>query len=485
MFNPRTILRIMGTLLFIAALMFAVCLGVALFYGEERLDYFIIPIAVSVGVGLLCRLVARGGASAISRRDGYLCVSLSWTLFAAVGVLPFIISGYEPRLAQAFFESMSGFTTTGATALDNIDQLPHSILLWRSLTHWLGGMGIVFFTLVILPGMGTGSLKLFSAESTGLKMEKLHPRVSTTARWLWAVYLFLPVSCTTAYYVAGMSLFDAVNHAFSTIATGGFSTHQDSIAWFHSTTIEGTVTVFMFLSGVNFTLIYMFFIKRRFKAVLRDSELRAYIAIVLGASATLAVILVVWRGFTPVDALRESLFYCTSLQTTTGFTTIDPAAWPPATWLLLMTVCFFGACSGSTSGGVKSVRILTAFKAVMGQFRSLIHPNAILPVRLNGNPVSSHVVHTVFAMIAAFIILAFFGTVAYLAMGMPLLDAFSCTLTMLTNAGPAFGHEMGPLSSWSQMNDAGLWLGSFLMLAGRLEIFSLLLPFVPAFWKDQ
>ena len=170
MFNPRTILRIMGTLLFIAALMFAVCLGVALFYGEERLDYFIIPIAVSVGVGLLCRLVARGGASAISRRDGYLCVSLSWTLFAAVGVLPFIISGYEPRLAQAFFESMSGFTTTGATALDNIDQLPHSILLWRSLTLWLGCMCIVFFTLVILPGMGTCSLKLFSAECSGLKM---------------------------------------------------------------------------------------------------------------------------------------------------------------------------------------------------------------------------------------------------------------------------------------------------------------------------
>ncbi len=485
MINAKIIFRVLGSLLLLEMLLLLSCLGVGVFYKETDYFTFGIPALVAGILGCGLHLIGRGGDNHMTRRDGYLSVSLSWITFSVVGALPFLISGYETRISAAFFETISGFTTTGATALDNIDFLPHSLLFWRSLIHWFGGLGIVFFTLAILPTMGTSGLKLFSAEATGLKIGKLHPRISTTARWLWGVYLFLTIACILAYHWGGMTLFDAVNHAFSTIATGGFSTHQASFAYFQSARLEIIAAVFMFISGINFTLLYLFFIKRRFKDVLRDGELRFYITLMLGAVVIISGTLLVQKGYSIEDAVRESFFNVTSFQSSTGFTSNDPMIWPAPTLLIILLLTAFGACAGSTTGGIKCIRVLTSYKLFVNEFRHILHPNAVLPLRLNRTTVTATVSHSVFAFLIAFTLILILGTLVYLFMGLAPLDAFSATLSLLSNAGPAFGHTLGPLDSWSQMSDGGLWAGSFLMLIGRLEIFSLLLPFVPVFWKDN
>ncbi len=485
MINAKIIFRVLGSLLLLEMLLLLSCLGVGVFYNETDYLTFGVPALVAALLGGGLHFVGRGGENHMTRRDGYLSVSLSWLTFSIVGALPFLVSGYETRISAAFFETISGFTTTGATALDNIDSLPHSLLFWRSLIHWFGGLGIVFFTLAILPTMGTSGLKLFSAEATGLKIGKLHPRISTTARWLWGVYLFLTVACTLAYHLGGMSVFDAINHAFSTIATGGFSTHQDSFAYFQSARLEMIAAVLMFISGINFTLLYLFFIKRRFKDVLRDGELRFYILLMLGAVVIIAGSLLIQNDYSLEAALRESFFNVTSIQSSTGFTSNDPSLWPAPTLLIIFLLTAFGACAGSTTGGIKCIRVLTSYKLFVNEFRHILHPNAVLPLRINRTTVTVTVSHSVFAFLIAFALLLILGTLVYLFMGLTPLDAFSATLSLLSNAGPAFGHTLGPLDSWAQMSDSGLWLGSFLMLIWRLEIFSLLLPFVPAFWKDN
>ncbi len=485
MINFKMILRVLGSLLFLEGLLLLACLGVGIYYNEQDHLTFGLPAAITIILGLLFHSIGRRGENHMSRRDGYLSVSLSWVMFSVAGALPFIVSGYEPRLSAAFFETMSGFTTTGATALDNIDSLPHSLLFWRSLTHWFGGLGIVFFTLAILPTMGTSGLKLFSAEATGLKIGKLHPRISTTARWLWGVYLFLTVSCALAYHFGGMTIFDAINHAFSTVATGGFSTHQASFAFFDSARLEVIAAIFMFISGINFTLLYLFFIKGRFRDVLRDGELRCYIAIMVGAAVIIAGSLFFCQDYAWDGALREGFFNVTSIQSSTGFTSNDPTLWPRPTWLILILLSVCGACAGSTTGGVKCIRVLTSFKLFINEFRHILHPNAVIPLRLNRTTVTASVSFSVFSFLTAFLFMLILGTFAYLLMGFSPMDACTATISLLSNAGPAFGHTLGPLDSWAQMPDTGLWLGSFLMLAGRLEIFSLLLPFIPAFWRDN
>lgn len=485
MINVKIIYKVLGSLLILEAILFSACLVLGVGYGERQPGVFGIPAALSLILGLLFKVLGNNGDNHMSRRDGYLCVSLAWLIFSAVGMLPFLLGGYETRIAVAFFESMSGFTTTGATALNNIDALPHSILFWRSLMHWFGGMGIVFFTIAILPTMGTGDLKLFSAEATGLKLGKLHPRISTTARWIWGVYLFLTAACGLAYYLGGMNVFDAVNHAFSTVATGGFSTHQSSFAYFSSPRLEAIAAVFMFLSGINFTLLYLLLVKGRFKSVFRDGEFRCYVFILVGATLVIAATLVASSGYDVLQALRLSFFNVSSLQSSTGLTSNDTMMWPHFTWIILILLTVCGSCAGSTSGGIKCIRIYTCYRLFVNEFRHILHPNAVLPLRLNQTTVTASVSHTVFAFFIAYVFLMLAGAILFLLMGFPLLDSFSISISSLSNTGPAFGHSVGPLDSWSAMPDAALWLSSFLMLAGRLEIFSLLLPFAPAFWRDN
>lgn len=486
MFNKKIIFRVLGSLLLIEAALLAVCVLVGLAYHENVLGTFGLPIGASLALALLLKGLGHGADNTMSRRDGYLTVTLSWVIFSIVGAIPILLGGHEPRFSAVFFESMSGFTTTGATVLNGIDALPRSLLVWRSLMHWFGGLGIVFFTLAILPSMGSGGdLKLFSAEATGLKMDKLHPRIGTTARWLWGVYLFLTVACATAYYLGGMSFFDAVNHAFSTIATGGFSTHQASFAYFNSPLLEVTASIFMLLSGINFTLVYLLIIKGRYGSVWRDSELRCFIAIIVTAVLAITVMLVASGRHPWLEALRLSFFNVISLQSSTGLTSNDIALWPQETWVILILITAIGSCAGSTAGGIKCVRILTCIKIFIGEFRRALHPAAVLPVRLNGVAIAPGVFRSVFAFLVAYVVILLSSAFILLLMGLPLLDAFGITVTLLSNAGPTFGHQFTPLDTFSALPDGALWLGSFLMLAGRLEIFSVLLPLAPSFWHDN
>ena len=486
MLHIPIIYKVLGTLLYLLALLMSICFGMSYWFNEGSTHLaFGIPMLIAFVAGALLQYFGRHAENCMGRRDGFLIVSLSWIVFSVIGMLPLIISGCQPRVSAAFFETMSGFTTTGATALDNIDSLPYSILTWRSMTHWIGGMGIVFFTIAVLPNMGDGGTKLFSAESTGLKIGKLHPRISTTARWMWSLYLLLTLTCTAAYYWGGMSLFDAVNHGLSTIGTGGFSTHQDSIAFFKSNRIQWIATLFMFIASINCTLLYLFFVKRRFKDVWHDGELRCFLVIFFTAALSITGILYFVEGIDIMSSLRIAFFNTVSLQSTTGFSDEDFMIWHPTIWLILSFISIIGACAGSTSGGLKCIRVLMVWKLTKTEFRQMLHPHAVLPVRINNTQITAQMGRTVFAFFVVYFILIMVACFFMVAMGHTLLDSFGLAISSFSNIGPSIGHQVGPLGSWSCLNDATLWINSFLMLAGRLEIFSLLLPFTPAFWRDE
>lgn len=473
-------------MLYLLALLMSICFGMSYWFNEGSTHLaFGIPMLIAFVAGALLQYFGRHAENCMGRRDGFLIVSLTWIVFSVIGMLPLIISGCQPRVSAAFFETMSGFTTTGATALDNIDSLPYSILTWRSMTHWIGGMGIVFFTIAVLPNMGDGGTKLFSAESTGLKIGKLHPRISTTARWMWSLYLLLTLTCTAAYYWGGMSLFDAVNHGLSTIGTGGFSTHQDSIAFFKSNRIQWIATLFMFIASINCTLLYLFFVKRRFKDVWHDGELRCFLVIFFTAALSITGILYFVEGIDIMSSLRIAFFNTVSLQSTTGFSDEDFMIWHPTIWLILSFISIIGACAGSTSGGLKCIRVLMVWKLTKTEFRQMLHPHAVLPVRINNTQITAQMGRTVFAFFVVYFILIMVACFFMVAMGHTLLDSFGLAISSFSNIGPSIGHQVGPLGSWSCLNDATLWINFFLMLAGRLEIFSLLLPFTPAFWRDE
>lgn len=493
MINYKIVCRALGSLLYIESILLALSMGVGAIYDETNFWTFGIPSLVSAMLGFGLCATGDTADNRLSRRDGYLVVSLTWVLFSIIGMWPFLLSGATDRPAVAFFEAMSGFTTTGSTAFADVDGLPHSILFWRSISHWLGGMGIVFFTLAILPGMSNGDQKLFSAEATGLKIGKLHPRIGTTARWLWGFYCLLTGVCVTALYLAGMSLFDAVNHGMSTVATGGFSTHTDSIAWFDSSLIEMTEVLFMFLASINFSLLYLILFRGRFRIFVKDTELRGFLIVLLVCIITATCFLTpetVWEE--PMlalieipQALRKATFNCMSLMSTTGFTTEDFMNWHPTVWIVLTFTGMCGACAGSTSGGIKMIRIITAFKVLIAEFFHALHPRAVQPIRINGAMLPHSVVRSVFAFFTAYMMILTVSITIMCWYDYPLVDCFGMAISSFSNIGPTIGRELGPLDPWGELPDALLWLNSFLMLCGRLEIFSLLLPFIPAFWKEN
>lgn len=487
MFNFPLISKAVGMLLFLETGMLLLCLGVGIAdagYGADLLT-FGVPVGVSALLGFLLRHLGRRAENRLSRRDGYLIVALTWVTFSLIGTLPFLLSGATPRLAAAIFETVSGFTTTGATCLPEIDPLSQSLLLWRSLTHWIGGMGIVFFTIAVLPHIGGSDLKLFTAESTGLRTGKLHPRISTTARWLLSVYLFLTISCTSAYFLCGMSFGDAVNHALSTVSTGGFSTHSASIAHYQSPLLQWVTTVFMLLSGVNFALTYLLFTKRRVKDVFRDEELRFYLRFFFSASLAISATLFFVHHLPLENALRSGFFTVASIQTTTGFTDENFMLWHPVTWVVLLLCSFVCACSGSTSGGVKCVRILMVWKMIRSELRQMLHPHAVIPLRIQHSLITPRMGRTLLVFLSLYVLLIILSIFFFMLSGLPALDAVGLSFTSIGNVGPAIGYTVGALGTWDVLSDAQLVWSSLLMLAGRLEIFCLLLPFVPGFWKDE
>ena len=485
MINLKVIYKIIGSLLFIEAALMSVCLIMAMAYGEDDIYAFLYAVGITAACGAALRYMGRDSGNMLSRRDAYLVVSLAWVLFSLFGTLPFVTGGYIKSLTDAYFETMSGFTTTGATIIDDVECLPHAILFWRSLTHWIGGLGIVFFTIALLPSLIGGSVKIFAAESTGPIKMKLHPKISTNSKWIGSVYIILTLACALSYMFFGMDWFDAINYSMSTTGTGGFATHNASIAHFQSPGIEYSAILFCFLSGTNFTLLYFTMAKLRFRELFMNSEFRLYFILVAAFSLFIACELVVHNGYDVEHALRSSLFQVTAFITTTGFFSDDAGLWPHVTWVVLSFCMFIGACSGSTSGGLKCVRGVMLLRIVRNEFRQILHPNAVLPLKIDSTNVPNNKRVTLLAFLTVDLILILVCSFIFIVQGIESTNAVTVTLSSLGNVGPALGSDIGPTMSWSSLPDNVKWICTLLMLVGRLEIFSVLVIFTSAFWKDN
>ena len=485
MINLKLISKILGSLLFLEAGLMFMCLLMASYFKEDDVMAFLISVIVTLLFGFVLKYAGGHADNALGRRDAYLVVTLSWTVFSLFGTLPFLISGYITGFTDAFFETMSGFTTTGATILDDVEALPHGLLFWRSLTQWLGGLGIVFFTIALLPSMVGGSVRVFAAEATGPISSKLHPKLSTSAKWIWMVYLLLTVACIGSYVACGMGWFDGINYAMSTTATGGFSTHNTSVEYFHSPAVEYVCTLFCFLSGINFTLFYASVVKLRPKQLLTNSEFRFYLVVVLSLTVFIMIELMIQNGYDLEHAFRCGLFQVVSFLTTTGIFNDDAGQWPHVTWVALALCMFIGACSGSTSGGFKSIRGVMLLKIIKNEFKNILHPNAVLPVKINGVNIENSRRLTLLSFLTMYLVLSLVCSFTMIACGIDNTNAITITLSALGNVGPSLGLEIGPTMSWNSLPDFAKWMCSFLMLVGRLEIFSVLVIFTPAFWKNN
>ncbi|GJM10187.1 MAG: Trk system potassium uptake protein [Lysobacteraceae bacterium] len=476
--------RIVGVLLVLSSLTMVPPALVSIFFRDGSLIAFVDSAVLLAGIGALAWWPVRNTRHELRLRDGFLVVATSWLVVGLCGALPLYVS-QDPVLTMtdAVFESMSGLTTTGATVLTGIDDLPPAILYYRQQLQWIGGMGIIVLAVAILPMLKIGGMQLYRAETPGpMKDSKLTPRITETAKALWYIYLGLTSMCAFSYWVAGMSLFDAVTHAFSTVSIGGFSTHDLSLAWFDSGLIEGVAAVFMLLAGINFALHFMAWKQASKVPYLGDPELKAYFGILLVVClvCTLALLL---NGphYGLFDAIRYGFFQGISAGTTTGFTTDAFYLWPAGLPLVLILASFVGGCAGSTGGGMKVIRVVLLYKQGMREIRRLIHPSAHFPVKMGDKSMHNRVIESVWGFFALYI--ACFGIMSMLLAlsGIDLLTAVSAVAACLNNLGPALG-EAGP--HYGSVSDFGKWILTFAMLLGRLEVFTLLVLFTPTFWKD-
>lgn len=485
MINSKLIFKILGALLNIEAAFMGLCLIVSLCCRENDAGPLAITVGVTVAVAVVFRLLGRGATNTLSRRDAYLLVSVVWIAFAAFGSLPFLLGGYLTNVSDAFFEAMSGLTTTGATTIDHVEGMPHGVLLWRSLTQWIGGLGIVFFTIAILPSFVGGSVKIFAAEATGPVQSKLQPRLTTSAKALWGVYLVLTAGCAIFFFVFGMGPFDAINYAMTVTATGGFATHDASTGYFNNAAIDYTAIVFMFLSGVSFAMLYAALFKGKIKNLLRNAEFRFYSALTLVATAVILAFLLRYNNYSVADAIRVSLFQVVSFVTTTGMFNEDAAQWHHITWVVLSLCMFFGGCAGSTASGFKCARGVIALKILRNEILHRLHPKAVLPVKVNGSTVHSSGQITLMAFLMVYFMLCFTAYFIMILVGVDSTNSFTIALSCASNVGPTLGLEIGPTMSWSILPMFVKWILSALMLMGRLEIFTVLVIFTPAFWKNN
>lgn len=484
-FNHKLIIRIFGSMLLFEGAFLLTAVAVALVFNESDYVYFLISSAISFLLGVFFRFYGRNADPHIGKREGSVIVTNTWLFFTAIGLLPFWLSGSIPSLTDAFFETMSGFTTTGASVLNNIEELSNSILYWRSFTQWIGGLGIIVISMALLPVFGFSSVQVFSAEATGPTKDKIHPKMNETAKRLLGIYIAFTLLQTIILKLAGMNWFDSVNHAFTTMATGGFSTKQTSIAFFNSPLIEYILIVFMILAGVNFSL-YYFILKSKFDKVKKNEEFRFYF-LLMGLFTALIIVAQIdhqsFVSFANFEAIfRNSLFTVSSLMTTTGFVTADYMLWKPVTWILLLVVMVIGSSAGSTAGGIKTIRILIIIKYSYYEFKRIIHPNAIIPVRYNGRLMKEDVTTRVLAFVLLYFMIIAIGSIVLSFSGMGFDESLSAMVTSLSDVGPGLG-QIGPTQNFSQIPDFSKWFLSFIMLIGRLELFTVLLIITPAFWK--
>ena len=478
-----TIQRILGLLLVFSSVTMLPPLSIALWLDESSSVDFSITLVGVLLAGLVFWYPVRRHRQELRVRDGFVVVALFWVVLALVGAMPFVFAEQpEMDFTDAIFESTSGLTTTGATVLTGIDRLPRSIQFYRQELQWLGGMGIIVLAVAVLPMLGIGGMQLYRAETPGpVKDTKLTPRITETAKALWYIYLGLTVSCGLAYWLAGMDVFDAVAHSFSTVAIGGFSTHDLSIGYFHSPTIEVIAVVFMLLAGVNFSLHFLAWRSASVLIYFRDSEFKTYIT-VLGLTAVIAVAYLYLNGTFPNigDALHHGIFQVVSIGTTTGFTTAAYFHWPGFLPVMLLFTSFIGGCAGSTGGGMKVIRFLLLFKQGIREISRLVHPNAQIPVKVGNKAMPERVIEAVWGFFATYVGCFTVMMLILLASGLDQVTAFSAVAACLNNLGPGLG-EVG--YHYGDINDTAKWVLSMAMILGRLEIFTLLVLLSPAFWR--
>lgn len=494
--NFKIISHIMGLLLVCNGAFMLLAALVSFYYKDGVTLQISLAALLTLFTGMLLMYFTRGHNKEMKQREGYIIVSFGWIFMAMSGTLPYVFSGAIPLVTNAFFETMSGYTTTGATILNDIEVVPNGILFWRSLTHWIGGMGIIVLAIAILPLLGVGGMQLFSAESPGPSADKLKPRITDTAKRLWLIYVGFTVAETILLKVAGMSMFDAVNHALSTMATGGFSTKNASAAyWNDNPAIQYILILFMFLAGTNFVISYFAF-KGRFQRVLRDDEFRWYggFIIILTLIATAVIYFQADFSISSIShpqvlgeaesAFRHALFQVLAIVTTTGFVSADFTLWTPFLTILFFGLFFMGGSAGSTSGGVKVMRHMIMIKNGIMEFKRTLHPNAILPVRFNGKAVENNIVFNILGFFILYMLSFIVGALVLSFLGLDFTTAIGAAASSIGNVGPALG-TLGPVHNYDSLPLLGKWWCSFLMLIGRLELFTVLILFTKFFWRNR
>ena len=479
--NLRLTLYLVGFLNLFLALSMTAPLAVSLIYQDGTAIYFLVTIGLVVFSGLILILTFRSPGQEIRHREGMAVVTLGWVSAGFFGSLPYYMTGVLDRFIDCLFESFSGFTTTGASIMTDIEMLPQAILFWRDLTHWLGGMGIIVMTIAILPLLGVGGMQLFKAEAPGPVTDRLKPRIAETAKTLWKVYLVFTGAEVLLLHLGGMELFDSFCHTFGTLATGGFSTKSASIGHYQSAYFDTVITVFMLISGINFTLHYQA-LSGNIKAFYKNSELRFFLAIFLTAS--ILITWSIWKSHVPSlgESVRLATFQTASILSTTGYTTTDFEQWPSFARIILLTLIFIGGSAGSTGGSIKVLRVMLLLKHSYRELRHLIHPRAVIPVKLQGRIVPDEVMFSVWGFFILFLALFIVAALLLTIMGIDLTTSLTAVAASIGNIGPGLG-SVGPTENYAHLPQAAKTVLILCMLLGRLEVYTVFILFVPEFWK--
>lgn len=458
--------------------------AVAFIYKENDLYPLALSSGIMFGTGLLFYLFGfRANEYTVGRREGMIVVTLTWIFSSLLGMLPYYLGGYIGTITDAYFETMSGFTTTGSTVLTNIEALPHGVLFWRSLTQWQGGIGMIVFTVAVMPIIGGGASQMFDAETTGITHERFRPRIAQVAKRVWGVYVFLTIILILLLWAGPMNLYDAVNHAMTTMATGGYSTKNASIAYWDSAYIDYTITIFMCLGATNMTLFYFFF-NGKFSKLLKDEETRWFYIFVIVTMFVVTAWLV-FKGLAPgfPEAFRLASFQVATLVSTCGYATADYIPWGPFFWLIAIILMIICGCAGSTCGGLKMGRMMILTKSLFNEFKKRTHPHAVVPVRVNGHVLSPDIVYRVLSFAFVYISLIVISCLVLMADNVGFEESIGAVVSAISNTGPGLG-AVGPVGNYSELPDFTKWVLSFVMMTGRLEIFTVLTLLLPGFWKQ-
>lgn len=480
--NLQPVSNVIGIFLIVLGILMFFCAGVGRYYNSGDTYAFVQAATITMFLGAISwKYKFSKKEENITKREGYLIVAFAWFFICILSALPYYISGVTDAFIDAIFEATSGVTTTGATIFNDIESLPQGILLWRSLTQWIGGLGIVVLTVALFPILGIAGIELFVAEAPGPITDKIHPRIKETAKRLWYIYSGLTLLAAATYYLCGMEAFDAFNHALTSLSTGGFSTKNISLAYFDNPILHYFVVLFMALGGTNFMVLY-FLLKFRWARALKNEEFRTYIIVLIILSLLILISLLVNQYSLTEENFRHSLFTVVSLTTTTGYVLCDYGLWPNVSNAILFMIFFCGACAGSTSGGIKIIRHTVFFKNSILEFKRILHPRAMIRIKINKELVAPRILTHILVFLLIYLFVFFVGFVSLTLFGIDLLTAAGLSASAIGNIGPAFG-EIGAVNSYSSLPVAAKWTISFLMIIGRLELFTVLVLFTPFFWR--